>query len=104
SLPDRCTQRCIPFTFTTLFRSAAQNAGLSVLGYTTQAHFLMNCGLLGQLHGADAPTTAAAQKLLTEHEMGELFKVVGLGARGFRDRKSTRLNSSHQITSYAVFC
>src|SRR5258708_14542536 len=25
-------------------------------------------------------------------------------ARGFRDRKSTRLNSSHQIISYAVFC
>src|SRR5207248_10473087 len=24
--------------------------------------------------------------------------------RGFRDRKSTRLNSSHRTTSYAVFC
>src|SRR5258708_18597710 len=24
--------------------------------------------------------------------------------RAFRDRKSTRLNSSHQIISYAVFC
>src|SRR5258708_29493440 len=24
--------------------------------------------------------------------------------RDFRDRKSTRLNSSHQIISYAVFC
>src|SRR5574344_2556097 len=24
--------------------------------------------------------------------------------RGFPDRKSTRLNSSHQIISYAVFC
>src|SRR5438552_10282148 len=23
---------------------------------------------------------------------------------GYEDRKSTRLNSSHQITSYAVFC
>src|SRR5258708_16904503 len=26
------------------------------------------------------------------------------GARPGRDRKSTRLNSSHQIISYAVFC
>src|SRR5438552_10567142 len=26
------------------------------------------------------------------------------GADGSRDRKSTRLNSSHQIISYAVFC
>src|SRR5258708_27144270 len=25
-------------------------------------------------------------------------------AEGFADRKSTRLNSSHQIISYAVFC
>src|SRR5574341_79099 len=27
-----------------------------------------------------------------------------LGVRGFGDRKSTRLNSSHQLISYAVFC
>jgi SAM-dependent MidA family methyltransferase len=60
---------------------AAQDAGLDVIGYTTQAHFLMNCGLLELLQGADIRTTAAAQKLLTEHEMGELFKVIGL-ARG----------------------
>src|SRR5258708_30462052 len=28
----------------------------------------------------------------------------GAGVAGDRDRKSTRLNSSHQIISYAVFC
>ena len=53
---------------------AAQDAGLEVLGYTTQAHFLMNCGVLD---GADLKTIANTQKLLTEHEMGELFKVIG---------------------------
>ena len=57
---------------------AAQDAGLDVLGYTTQARFLMNCGLLDLLQGADLRTTANAQKLLTEHEMGEFFKVIGL--------------------------
>lgn len=57
---------------------AAQNAGLDVLGYTTQAHFLMNCGVMGDLEGADLKTIANAQKLLTEHEMGELFKVIAL--------------------------
>jgi SAM-dependent MidA family methyltransferase len=56
---------------------AGQDAGLEVLGYTSQARFLMNCGLLGLLQGADLRTTANAQKLLTEHEMGELFKVIG---------------------------
>jgi SAM-dependent MidA family methyltransferase len=60
---------------------AAQDAGLDVLGYTSQARFLMNCGLLELLQGADLRTTSAAQKLLNEHEMGELFKVIGL-ARG----------------------
>jgi SAM-dependent MidA family methyltransferase len=60
---------------------AGQDAGLDVLGYTSQAHFLMNCGLLDLLQGADLRTVANAQKLLTEHEMGELFKVVGF-ARG----------------------
>src|SRR5438034_8298755 len=29
---------------------------------------------------------------------------VGRNQRGFSDRKSTRLNSSHTVISYAVFC
>src|SRR5260221_8811256 len=32
------------------------------------------------------------------------FKLARLGARLNRDRKSTRLNSSHTVISYAVFC
>jgi SAM-dependent MidA family methyltransferase len=36
----------------------------------------MNCGLLEMLQGADLRTIAPAQKLLAEHEMGELFKVL----------------------------
>ncbi|HEV7913421.1 MAG TPA: SAM-dependent methyltransferase [Albitalea sp.] len=60
---------------------AGQEAGLDVLGYTTQARFLMNCGLLPMLEGAGVASIANAQKLLNEHEMGELFKVIGF-ARG----------------------
>src|SRR5258708_30396083 len=43
---------------------------------------------------------------LPEH-LAESDSGKGLGvipAAGSRDRKSTRLNSSHQIISYAVFC
>jgi SAM-dependent MidA family methyltransferase len=58
---------------------AAQDAGLNVLGYTTQAHFLINCGLLPPLVDAPLDEKSMAQKLITEHEMGELFKVVALG-------------------------
>lgn len=60
---------------------AAQDAGLEVIGYTSQARFLVNCGFMQMLDGADIPTIANAQKLLHEHEMGELFKVIAL-ARG----------------------
>jgi SAM-dependent MidA family methyltransferase len=60
---------------------AAQNAGLDVLGYTSQARFLMNCGVMDELENADLKCRVNTQKLLTEHEMGELFKVLGL-ARG----------------------
>jgi SAM-dependent MidA family methyltransferase len=59
----------------------AQDAGMDVVGYTSQARFLLNCGLMDLLQGADIRTAAAAQKLITEHEMGELFKVIAL-ARG----------------------
>lgn len=55
---------------------AAQEAGAEVVGYTSQARFLVNCGLLDRLRGADMRTVAAAQRLLAEHEMGELFKVL----------------------------
>jgi SAM-dependent MidA family methyltransferase len=56
---------------------AAQEAGLSVLGYCTQARFLMNCGLPALMDQASTPERAHAQKLIMEHEMGELFKVIG---------------------------
>jgi SAM-dependent MidA family methyltransferase len=58
---------------------AAQNAGLDVLGYTSQGRFLLNCGLAGQLQPDDFAAIAATQKLVGEHEMGELFKVIALG-------------------------
>ena len=57
----------------------AQDAGLDVLGYTNQAHFLMNCGIVDLMQAAALPVRSAAQALILEHEMGELFKVLALG-------------------------
>ena len=57
---------------------AAQDAGMEVLGYTTQAHFLINCGLQAKLDAMSATERPSAMKLMLEHEMGELFKVIGL--------------------------
>ncbi|HET9205796.1 MAG TPA: SAM-dependent methyltransferase, partial [Burkholderiaceae bacterium] len=57
---------------------AAQDAGFDVLGYTSQAHFLLNNGIADAMARASVRERAAAQKLVAEHEMGELFKVIGL--------------------------
>lgn len=70
----------------TAIADAAIEGGLEVLGYTSQARFLMNAGLMEQLTGLN-PSDAAAyarvvapvQKLLSEAEMGELFKVMAIG-------------------------
>ena len=74
---------------------AAQEAGLPTLGYTSQARFLINCGLVALLAKADLPARTAAQRLIAEHEMGELFKVIAFhrgefwDAIGFREGDRT---------------
>ncbi|MGV1043846.1 class I SAM-dependent methyltransferase [Limnohabitans sp.] len=61
---------------------AAQNAGLEVLGYTCQAWFLLNLGLAERMAEASLAERSQAQRLVNEHEMGELFKVIGLATSG----------------------
>lgn len=59
---------------------AAQEEGLSTLGYTSQGRFLLNAGLHLALEDADLANRDGriqALKLINEHEMGELFKVIG---------------------------
>ena len=76
----------------TALAGAAVDAGLQVLGYVTQAQFLVNCGITEVLGEANvenalhyAPLAAEAQKLLSPTEMGELFKVLAVG-RGVKSR------------------
>jgi SAM-dependent MidA family methyltransferase len=61
---------------------AAQDAGMDVIGYTSQGRFLLNAGLLQLAQHADTRQNAMMQKLLNEHEMGELFKVIALAPAG----------------------
>lgn len=64
---------------------AARDAGCRVLGYTSQARFLLNCGILELIEtpADDAarwlPEANALGRLLSEAEMGELFKVIAWG-------------------------
>ena len=61
---------------------AGQDAGLQVLGYTGQGRFLLNCSVLEAMDDATIGERAMVQKLINEHEMGELFKVIAFGAKG----------------------
>lgn len=78
----------------TALADAALEAQLEVYGYTSQASFLLNCGigkhleaLYQQLNTDHHPermphwvqTVSASQQLLQESEMGELFKVLMIG-------------------------
>jgi len=88
------------------FSAIAQSgvaAGMTLAGFTSQARFLINCGMLDLLARIGDPSSssylreaAAVQKLLSPAEMGELFKVLALTRRiddvllGFREGDRSR--------------
>lgn len=75
--------------FTAIAR-AASAGGLELIGYTSQARFLLNCGILEALV-ASTPSAAqrsAVQLLLSEAEMGELFKVIAFADPAHRTQST----------------
>src|SRR5690606_41441119 len=93
-----------PFPYTTLFRSAlgqAKDGRLHILGEMAKA-----------LKGARETLSDTAPQIVTiKIPKDKIREVIGSGGSVIReivektgDRKSTRLNSSHVKTSYAVFC
>ena len=65
---------------------AAVSADAEVLGYTTQAHFLISCGLAVLVSEGDPnrtlsrlKATSAVHRLISPSEMGELFKALAVG-------------------------
>jgi len=76
---------------------AAQEMGLQVLGYTSQAHFLMNSGLLPLLENASVPERSMAQKLIQDHEMGELFKVIAFGPDEWTPMGFVQADRTHRL-------
>ena len=76
---------------------AAQNAGLEVLGYTCQAHFLFNLGLAQRMEASPLSARVQAARLVNEHEMGELFKVVGLATRDWAAQGFAHGDRTHRL-------
>lgn len=68
----------------TAIAEAAVASGLELAGFTSQAAFLIECGLLERLAAVGTSdsvdylrSAAQVQRLLSPSEMGELFKVIG---------------------------
>ena len=83
---------------------AAHGAGLDVLGYMSQASFLLAAGigeLLLRTDPEDAlrylPQSKAVQKLVSPAEMGELFKVLVVGRDVEVDPAIVRADRSHKL-------
>src|SRR5438132_11017441 len=74
------------FPYTTLFRSDRADAAQA----------------LGDMRGNDGAIAALGEAVARDRFWG--VRVQALTALGRIDRKSTRLNSSHTVISYAVFC
>ncbi len=73
--------------FSAIYRAGVA-AGAELLGYASQARFLLNAGIteaLAAIDSADAarflPAANAVQRLVSEAEMGELFKVIAFGRK-----------------------
>src|SRR2546428_8245152 len=81
------------FPYTTLFRSAALVASVAVGGVLTS---------LSARRESDARAAAGAQRVRAESFLRDSGKFIPWLLT--EDRKSTRLNSSHDQISYAVFC
>jgi SAM-dependent MidA family methyltransferase len=88
---------------------AARESGLEILGYATQAQFLVNCGITDVLGEANvenalhyAPLAAQAQKLLSPAEMGELFKVLAVGRGADRKMRQPLLGFSRNDRSHTL--
>jgi SAM-dependent MidA family methyltransferase len=83
---------------------AAQDAGLDVLGFMSQAAFLLASGIGELLLATDPedvlrylPQSKAVQKLVSPAEMGELFKVLIVGKEVQLDEVLVRADRSHRL-------
>src|SRR5205807_3095546 len=85
------------FPYTTLFRSGAWRPHLSLVG---QGLTTAGLGRLAQPVGVGGALRSGLEHVAAGG--GEVR--APLTATTAQDRKSTRLNSSHLVISYAVFC
>src|SRR5256885_8097210 len=77
------------FPYTTLFRSFKKGQTILLEGELANCFYLIESGKV---------------VLESSEKSGDSLIIETIGAGDLLDRKSTRLNSSHLVISYAVFC
>src|SRR5206468_12884585 len=91
-----------PFPYTTLFRSFHPEVVHTPLGSTIIGAFLFDVAGLSPTWTPGSFTEEAVA--LVRAKVGPTDHAICGLSGGVEDRKSTRLNSSHDQISYAVFC
>ncbi len=96
----------IDITSSVDFTAVAQtaiSAGLDIIDYTSQANFLINCGIVEHINNVKNTSdylklTNQINRLTSPNEMGEIFKVIGLSKNldfcdwlGFKNHSLTHL-------------
>src|SRR5699024_12171560 len=100
---------CLPpldslFPYTTLFRSSCNFSGneviFPVIGVQTVSQLVKTKSAIHQSPSKSSELTDSSSWFVKEKSLtvSDIFSSIG------KDRKSTRLNSSHVSISYAVFC
>src|SRR5438034_3020721 len=94
------------FPYTTLFRSRDAAANIRAAAALLRAYAAEAGGdwdaAAARFSGIDLPAGRAAYTRAITRAQGRAGPAAA--AAGCPDRKSTRLNSSHTVISYAVFC
>src|SRR5947207_4319192 len=90
---SRRPPRSTLFPYTTLFRSEAEKRYLPVARGASLSAIVLAAGAATDFGGLTTAVPKAMLKVQGRPILGRLL-----------DRKSTRLNSSHTVISYAVFC
>src|SRR3989442_3369135 len=90
------------FPYTTLFRSINKAAGMTSHDVVAKIRKLLKQKRVG--HAGTLDPSASGVLPICIGQGTRVAEYLSESGKAYRDRKSTRLNSSHVRISYAVFC
>src|SRR5437773_1409612 len=92
------------FPYTTLFRSISHVGHYRLTGVASMILGALGLALLSTMSPATSDAEMVRNLIIAGFGLGSALSSLAIANQASVDRKSTRLNSSHITTSYAVFC